>query len=146
MSVKVVPFRVSGVAGRKFSEERTWLRLQWTANGQLDGQDRVAVAVADAVAAAIERADVVDHGRRSREHARRRSTADHAASTLRVPVVSAVAIVVPRHFLLGRRRRGCKLGRRRRRCRNLRRLGGCPLVDGKHCLLGKRWRLLQLRL
>lgn len=40
---------------------------QGTANGELDGDDGVGVAVADAVGAAVEGADVVDGGARSDE-------------------------------------------------------------------------------
>lgn len=41
---------------------RTGTRVEGTADGELDGQDGVAVAVADAEAAAVEGADVVGYG------------------------------------------------------------------------------------
>ena len=56
---------------------RTGLGLHGTAYGQLHGQDGVAVPVADAIAPAIERADIVLGRHRTGEMARVRSSSGH---------------------------------------------------------------------
>jgi len=63
--------------GGRHGDHAAGLDFERTADGQLDGNDGVAVAVADTVAAAVERADVVDGRARAGEVALRWSAAGH---------------------------------------------------------------------
>lgn len=63
--------------GRRHCDHGAWFDFQRTTDGQLDGHDGVAVAVADAVAAAVESAYVVHGSTRACEMALWRSTSWH---------------------------------------------------------------------
>lgn len=63
--------------GGRHGDHAAGLHFERTADCQLDGDDGVAVAVADAIAAAVESADVVDGRARAGEVALRRSAARH---------------------------------------------------------------------
>jgi hypothetical protein len=70
--------------GGRHGDHGAGLGFERAADGQLDGHDGVAVAVADAVAAAVERADVVDSRARAGEVALRRGAAGHLRLSARV--------------------------------------------------------------
>jgi hypothetical protein len=70
--------------GGRHGDHGAGLGFERAADGQLDGHDGVAVAVADAVAAAVESADVVDGRARAGEVALRRSAAGHLRLSARV--------------------------------------------------------------
>ncbi len=125
----------------------TGLRIHRTPHGQLNGQDGVAVAMANPVAPAIEGAHVVDRGRNAGKLAGGGRAADlvdgaHSGPGLLIVLVAVVVILVQPHLLRGVAAVGrTRVGGRRGELRLLavvRRLGRVAPVQRQVRLLWRR--------